>query len=223
MAPVVPAVGAISLAAAAASFFTKDASAPKKTSEGITSQWRLEQMIADRICWEKVEHTDKTAFCTVSAKSLPHVPEFQQWIDLLKTICQTEYILWSNMPREQIKNYVLASAALPLVYGARKVDGHRYLDGGIQDNVPVRPLVEAGFTELIVVHLQTEPKDRVTWKSSIKGLDLQHVHIHHVYPNDVQYDIPLKETLWISPKKNQKRMRQGYWAANKWLADVSWT
>lgn len=64
-----------------------------------------------------------------------------------------------SLPREHQKDALLASAALPLLYGPREIQGQMYCDGGIggwrnmQGNTPVTPLVEAGCNMVIVTHL----------------------------------------------------------------------
>ncbi|MBC6573234.1 patatin-like phospholipase family protein [Escherichia coli] len=64
-----------------------------------------------------------------------------------------------SLPREHQKNALLASAALPLLYSPREIQGQMYCDGGIggwrnmQGNTPVTPLVEAGCEVVIVTHL----------------------------------------------------------------------
>lgn len=64
-----------------------------------------------------------------------------------------------NLPAHQQKEALLASAALPLLFKARTVNGTSYSDGGMggwnqmQGNTPVTPLVEAGCDLVIVTHL----------------------------------------------------------------------
>ncbi len=48
---------------------------------------------------------------------------------------------------------VLASAALPAVFPAVTVEGRRYLDGGVVDNVPISRAVELGCREVYVLHV----------------------------------------------------------------------
>lgn len=48
---------------------------------------------------------------------------------------------------------VLASAALPAVYPPVEVDGRRYMDGGVVDNVPVARAVELGCRTIYVLHV----------------------------------------------------------------------
>ncbi|MBA7898508.1 patatin-like phospholipase family protein [Escherichia marmotae] len=64
-----------------------------------------------------------------------------------------------SLPREQQKEALLASAALPLLFTPREVQGTMYSDGGIggwkkmQGNTPAMPLIENGCNMLIVTHL----------------------------------------------------------------------
>ena len=64
-----------------------------------------------------------------------------------------------SLPRGQQKEALLASAALPLLFRPREVQGKMYCDGGMggwrnmQGNTPVTPLVDAGCNMVIVTHL----------------------------------------------------------------------
>lgn len=49
---------------------------------------------------------------------------------------------------------LLASAAIPLAFPKRTVNGQHYVDGGLADNVPLRALSKQGCTHAIVIHLQ---------------------------------------------------------------------
>lgn len=59
--------------------------------------------------------------------------------------------------------HALASAAIPLIFPAVRVDGHFYCDGGLRQNVPLSPARRLGAERLVVVsprHL--DPAKRVT-------------------------------------------------------------
>lgn len=49
--------------------------------------------------------------------------------------------------------HVLASAAIPLVFPARRIGGSYYCDGGVRFNTPIAPAIRAGATRLVVVTL----------------------------------------------------------------------
>lgn len=51
------------------------------------------------------------------------------------------------------KNIILGSASLPLIYKSSVIDGKRYLDGGMVDNIPIKPIYDEGCDIIIVVSL----------------------------------------------------------------------
>lgn len=55
---------------------------------------------------------------------------------------------------ETVYNLLLASAALPLAFPSREINGQFYVDGGLADNIPLRALAARGCTHVIVIHLQ---------------------------------------------------------------------
>lgn len=48
---------------------------------------------------------------------------------------------------------ILASTALPAVYPAVTIAGHRYIDGGVVNNVPLARAVELGARKIYVLHV----------------------------------------------------------------------
>ncbi len=55
---------------------------------------------------------------------------------------------------EQVKAYLLASSDIPAIFPAVTVGGRTYCDGGLRDNVPLKPLYEkTGIRNFLVVHL----------------------------------------------------------------------
>ncbi len=55
---------------------------------------------------------------------------------------------------ETVYKLLLASAALPLAFPSREVNGQSYIDGGLADNVPLRALAKRGCKNVIVIHLK---------------------------------------------------------------------
>jgi NTE family protein len=56
-------------------------------------------------------------------------------------------------------DHVLASAAIPLVFPARKLGTQYYCDGGVRFNTPIAPAIRAGSDKLVVVSLQRTPTE----------------------------------------------------------------
>lgn len=67
---------------------------------------------------------------------------------------ELEYIKLNGKSREDIIKLVLASSALPFIYDAVEYKGNYYRDGGLMDNVPIKPLYDEGFRKIIVIGLK---------------------------------------------------------------------
>ncbi len=53
---------------------------------------------------------------------------------------------------------MLASAAIPLLFPARKVGDAYYCDGGVRFNTPISPAIRAGAERLVIISLQSEAR-----------------------------------------------------------------
>lgn len=78
----------------------------------------------------------------------------------IKNNRSSDYIHLQSLSVEDRINALLASAALPLAYDSQQINGKTYRDGGLGEakmskgNTPLEPLVNAGCTHAIVVHLK---------------------------------------------------------------------
>ncbi len=77
----------------------------------------------------------------------------------LKDTPDSEFLHVQSLPKDEQRNALLASAALPKLFKAREVLGSKYTDGGqggwlkAQGNTPIQPLIDAGCNLIIVTHL----------------------------------------------------------------------
>lgn len=55
----------------------------------------------------------------------------------------------SQMPKEKVKDYLMASSCFP-IFKPQDIDGEEYYDGGFYDNVPINMLIEQGYENIIV-------------------------------------------------------------------------
>ena len=69
---------------------------------------------------------------------------------------QIEYFSLQGKDYDFIKNAVLATTALPVIYNPAEVEGKLYIDGGVKDNVPIKPLYDMGLRRFIVIELSTK-------------------------------------------------------------------
>jgi NTE family protein len=67
----------------------------------------------------------------------------------LTNLRQVEMFL-SDVPVGRLADYLLASASFP-AFRATEIEGHRFTDGGIVDNIPYRMIKSRGYHRIIVV------------------------------------------------------------------------
>ena len=68
---------------------------------------------------------------------------------------KVKYFSLNYRQNSQIKDIIYASSALPIIFSAVEIDGKMYRDGGLTDNLPIRPLYIEGIRNFIVVGLST--------------------------------------------------------------------
>ncbi|SFQ29167.1 O-acetyl-ADP-ribose deacetylase (regulator of RNase III), contains Macro domain [Butyrivibrio proteoclasticus] len=119
-----------------------------------------------------------------------------------------ENIPLTGLTVNEIKDVVLSSASLPIIYGSTNYKGKKYFDGGRISNVPYEILAEKGFKRILVIHLN--PNDRKKKKYSLSSYN--DAVIEHIYPSE-----PLGGLLTISKEKTLERMKRGYFDAVKWI------
>jgi len=52
-----------------------------------------------------------------------------------------DYFFLNNLSTAQIKSILLASSAIPSVFNPQQIGGRYYLDGGVVENLPIKPLL----------------------------------------------------------------------------------
>lgn len=69
------------------------------------------------------------------------------------------FIKIQDIPHNERLNLLIASAAIPIVFGSKKIGGKNYYDGGMgqplkaQGNTPITPLTLANYKQIYVSHL----------------------------------------------------------------------
>lgn len=141
----------------------------------------------------------------------------------IATICNeqskkfvVEHKVLNKMPTNEIVDILLASSAMPVIYGRQTIQGKKYRDGGILDNVPIEPLYGCGCTHIVAVHLKNSLK-----KGNKKGNrplsdgnknmyiePYENIPILHICPST---DLKgLWGTLDFTPKTIEKLIQCGY-------------
>jgi len=143
---------------------------------GLLNRDKLTSILYNNISKERIETTDKFVFTALTAMSMPHIP--QNLNAPLDFVAQIEYQSWEHLPFTQIIETVLASAAYPGAYAPLKRNDKVYIDGGALDNSPAKPLVDAGFQNIIVIHLDNKNENQI-----FRALESRNVRFTHVWPS----------------------------------------
>lgn len=105
-------------------------------------------------------------------------------------------IFLEDIPRGDLKKYLLASAYLPF-FKFERIDGNIYLDGGFYDNLPYRMLMDKGYTDLILV--------RTHAPGFTRKIDLKDTNSIVISPSD-----DIGKTYTYEAKSSRRNIKLGY-------------
>lgn len=104
---------------------------------GLCSRAGLIKIMDEFIDFDKVRGYSKEIYVTIAK--------------VINGISVAEYHRLRDKSDEQIRKLLLASSALPVIYDAVEINGIMYWDGGIADNVPIKPLRDRGLKNFYVL------------------------------------------------------------------------
>ncbi len=162
--------------------------------KAIFSQEGLADLIDNNLDLNAISRCNMPAFATCCR--LPHF--------------EAEYFILNARDKRSMRDILLASSAIPGVYSPVSINGHVYVDGGISDNTPIKPLYDMGFREFIVVSLSSSEK-------VINTLNYLDSTFWFVSPYNHRKYFEHK-TLDFNKKDIQMRMSLGYYDARGSLA-----
>ena len=117
-----------------------------------------------------------------------------------KKISQAYYLPLHELSNETIHRAIIASCSIPVVFAPVTIDGKKYCDGGICDNVPIAPLVDAGCDEIIIVYLHK-------YNASVKSKAYPNVTFHEIKHDKAR---ELGRVLKFSHKQTKALYQYGY-------------
>lgn len=111
-----------------------------------------------------------------------------------------------DVPEGQLKDYIIASAYYP-AFKSRLINGKRFMDGGIYDNMPVNPLIRRGYTDIIAIRTMSNmPHRKVVDKS---------VNVDYITPSE-----PLGNTLSFTRESIDHNLKLGYFDALRFIDNL---
>ncbi len=178
----------------------------RSVSVGVFSN-NLRSIIDDSIDnWKKLED-NKIVYACATLRGYPSILNAEKKFapEWLKAV----YFPLVGMNKDDMKEFVIASASIPFAYSKQSIDYASFVDGGVKDTVPYTPLVNAKYRKILVVHLD----HRKCRKNHIERK--QDSCLYHLCPSS-----RLGGLLEINETKTQKRMRMGYENMNACLPEI---
>ncbi|MBO5238446.1 MAG: patatin-like phospholipase family protein [Lachnospiraceae bacterium] len=113
--------------------------------EGTFSREEMLTLFRTYVDIPKIIHSERPIYCSISRL----MPDRSYQGEYARLDGRTQYI---------IEQLLMASSALPIIHEAVEYQDWFYRDGGLTDNVPIRPLYDHGFRKIIVIGLKEEMK-----------------------------------------------------------------
>ncbi|MBK6312586.1 MAG: patatin-like phospholipase family protein [Candidatus Microthrix subdominans] len=117
---------------------------------------------------------------------------------------------------------ILASAALPAVYPPVTLEGRRYVDGGVIDNVPISRAVELGAERVYVLHVGLHGRPEATIRRPVDGAMLGYwIARNHRFMRDLS-NIPNGTQVVILPTGTRPELRYDDFSRTEELIQVGY-
>ena len=108
-------------------------------ADGIFSREGLIQLIQKNLDLTKISSSSRQVFANTSQRN-----EDGSYL--------ARYFQLNHQPPERILQILLASSAMPVAYPSVLLDGQPNLDGGITDNLPIKPLYDMGLRHIVAIN-----------------------------------------------------------------------
>jgi NTE family protein len=127
----------------------------RKNGGALFDHSALEAVVSDSIDWRRLKRNvdDNTVHALVVAAFEIAAAQTTMFAQLSP---ETVFRVSRNPDRRVCRadigaRHVLASAAIPFVFPARKIDDGHYCDGGLRHNTPLSPAIRCGAEKLLIV------------------------------------------------------------------------
>jgi NTE family protein len=133
---------------------------PERLS-GLLDTLPLEQLVRDRIPWEGLRHNVDSGLIEAVAIAATEIRSGKSivWVDNR----EGQVTRWARdpfviaRPAALSPAHALASAAIPFLFPAPRIDGSYFCDGGLRLNTPLAPALRLGADKLLVIGLRHVP------------------------------------------------------------------
>lgn len=102
-----------------------------------------------------------------------------------------------KIPKDKLKDYLMASATCFPAFKMKNIDGNNYIDGGYYDVLPINLAIDMGATNIVAVDLKS-----VGIRRKVKNKDIK---ITYIYPRN-----HIGHSLIFNKDINKKNIHYGY-------------
>lgn len=158
---------------------------PRAISGGNVSRSGLNEILDNYIDFSKIINGKN--ICYAACTEIPKM--------------ESKYFRLNNYNEEDIRKILLATSALPMIYEAEEIEGKKYLDGGMVDNIPIQPVYGEGCDIIIIVPLAMDTTiNRDLYPNS---------QILEIKPSEMEEGF-IDGALEFTVESAKRRMRIGY-------------
>lgn len=168
-------------------------------NRGVYSTRRLEKLLDETVNFDKIR--DKEVYIATTHLGNKKSTFFDilnmNYKHFFKEDHQIRYIDLNTVDDEDKRRVLMASCAIPVAFKPVEIGTETYYDGGLLDNTPYQPLIDAGCDTIIVIDLFTFSPMRVK--------KITDARVFTVYPRK-----SLRGILDFNKKHVQRRFDLGY-------------
>jgi len=128
---------------------------------GLLDSLPLERIVRERIAWDDLRRNLDTGVLEAVAVTATEIASGKSivWVDnregVVRRWARDPFVL--ARPTRLGPGHALASAAIPFLFPAPRIDGAYYCDGGLRLNTPLAPALRLGADRLLIIGLRHVP------------------------------------------------------------------
>lgn len=112
---------------------------------------------------------------------------------------RVEYLPFHTMPTDQLRTYMRAAISFPIFTRGVLIDGTRYMDGALLDNIPIYPLIEKDLDYIFCIYF-----DNSRYVFENPEFDKKVIKLHD-FPNQDRLEV-----LFCEPGSCERMLDYGY-------------
>ena len=125
------------------------------TDVGMYENSQLEQLISNEVDYNNLNSTPVYVTVAKGGKENGGIVELAKtaYKHYVKKDSKVLYMPLDKIDRDLARKSIIASCSIPFIFKPVNYNEENYFDGGMYDNIPLKPLIDEGCNEIIIIHL----------------------------------------------------------------------